>query len=217
MPRITEIKPQVKNKQRRSVFVDGEFYCGVSEEAAVRLRLKAGQELSTAELERLRDAEADIEVREQALRWLDRRAYARGELARRLKFKQFPPESVERVLDRLAGAGLINDEAFALEWLRARTRTGALGGRRVKSELKQKGVSDETIAAVWAQAGPESEDESCEELAQKKWRSLKTLERETARRRLLSFLTRRGFSLEDALRTVERVAPRHEPDGSPEM
>jgi regulatory protein len=151
----------------------------------------------------------DIQIREQALRWLDRRAYARNELARRLRQKQFPSEAIEKVLDRLQGVGLINDESFAREWLQARTRSGALGSRRVRQELKQKGVAEEVIAAVWAENSPTSEAESCEELARKKWRTLRTLPRETARRRLLGFLTRRGFALEDVLRTVERVAPRN--------
>ena len=212
MPRITDIQPQAKNKQRRSVFVDGEFFCGVSVETAARLGLKPGQEKTENELNRLRDEETDIQVREQALRWLDRRAYARAELARRLRGKQLPAEAVERVLDRLQGAGLLNDETFAREWLRARTRAGALGSRRVRQELKQKGVADEVIAAVWAADGPANEGESCEELARKKWRTLKTLPRETARQRLLGFLTRRGFALEDALKTVERVAPRNGPE-----
>jgi regulatory protein len=209
MPRITAIQPQAKNKQRVSVFVEGEFFCGVTAEAAARLGLKPGQEKTESELLRLRDAETDIQVREQALRWLDRRAYARVELARRLRFKQFPAEAVERVLDRLQGVGLLDDTAFAREWLRSRTRSGSLGSRRVRQELKQKGIAEDVINAVWAENAGESEGESCEELARKKWRSFRTLERETARRRLLGFLTRRGFALEDALRAVEQVAPKN--------
>lgn len=209
MPRITDIQPQAKNKQRVSVFVEGDFFCGVSVEAAARLGLKPGQEKTESELLRLRDAETDIQVREQALRWLDRRAYARGELARRLRFKQFPPEAIERVLDRLQSVGLLDDEAFAREWVRSRTRAGAMGSRRVRQELKQKGIADEVINVLWAENAPGSEGESCEDLARKKWRSFRTLERETARRRLLGFLTRRGFALEDALRAVERVAPKN--------
>jgi regulatory protein len=212
MPRITDLKPQAKNQKRFSVFVDGDFFCGVSTETAARLGLKPGQEKTGDELNRLRDAEAEIQIREQALRWLDRRAYARAELGRRLKGKQLPADAVERVLDRLESAGLLNDETFAREWLRARTRAGALGSRRVRQELKQKGVPDEIIAAIWTTDGPADEGESCEELARKKWRTLKTLPREKARQRLLGFLTRRGFALEDALKTVERVAPRNGPE-----
>jgi len=40
---ITAITPQVKDKTRCNVFVDGRFYCGLTLEAAVKNRLKAGQ------------------------------------------------------------------------------------------------------------------------------------------------------------------------------
>jgi regulatory protein len=163
--------------------------------------------MTDAELARLRAAE-DIQIREQALRWLDRRAYARAELARRLRQKQFPSEGIERVLDRLKNAGVLNDEQFAREWIRGHSRTGSLGGRRVRAELRQKGLSDEVIELVWAETGETGEEQACEELAQRKWRTYRALPREAARRRLASFLTRRGFDVNDVIRAVDRVAPR---------
>ena len=43
MSEITAITPQVKDKTRCNIFVDGRFYCGLTLEAAVKNRLKAGQ------------------------------------------------------------------------------------------------------------------------------------------------------------------------------
>ena len=205
MPRITAITPQVRHKQRQSVFVDGEFFCGVSDEAALRLGLKAGRDLTAEELNRLRGEEMDIQVREQALRWLDRRAYAREELARRLRQKQFPGEAVTRVLDRLQASGILNDEAFARNWLQEHTRGGQVGFRRLQAELRQRGVSDEVIGRVWEELGAGDEAGSCAELARRQWPKYRALPRDTAQRRLTAFLLRRGFDLEDVLRAVKEV------------
>ncbi len=210
MPRITEIKEQMKHKHRRSIYIDGEFLCGVSDEAVLRLGLKPGRELTDMEIARLQTQEIDIQVREQALRWLDRRAYARGELNRRLQQKQFPADAIARVLDRLESAGVLNDEQFAHEWIRERTRAGQMGGRRVRMELRQKGVSDEVIEKVWSVDGDADEELSCEDLAKRKWRSYRNVEHDVAKRRLAGFLTRRGFDVDDVIRVVARVAAEKE-------
>ena len=46
MARITEIRPQIKDKGRCSVYLDGRFCCGLTLEAVVGHRLKVGDEVS---------------------------------------------------------------------------------------------------------------------------------------------------------------------------
>lgn len=50
MSEITAITPQVKDKTRCNIFIDGRFYCGLTLEAAVKNRLKAGQTIDPARL-----------------------------------------------------------------------------------------------------------------------------------------------------------------------
>ena len=40
MKKITDIKEQAKNKKRVSIYLDGEFYCGLDLVTAVKNRLK---------------------------------------------------------------------------------------------------------------------------------------------------------------------------------
>ena len=51
MPEITAITPQVKDKDRCNIYVDGRFYCGLKLETALAHRLKAGQQVDLAELD----------------------------------------------------------------------------------------------------------------------------------------------------------------------
>ena len=43
MNEITAITPQVKDKRRCNIYVDGRFCCGLTLEATVKNRLKVGQ------------------------------------------------------------------------------------------------------------------------------------------------------------------------------
>ena len=36
MPEITDITPQVKDKERCNIYVDGRFYCGLKLETAIK-------------------------------------------------------------------------------------------------------------------------------------------------------------------------------------
>ena len=43
MNEITAITPQVKDKTRCNIYIDGRFYCGMSLETTIKNRLKVGQ------------------------------------------------------------------------------------------------------------------------------------------------------------------------------
>ena len=64
--------------------------------------------------------EALAPVRKRALGLLDQRARSRSELRDRLLKAEFEPGLVDEVVDDLAGSGLVNDEQFAIEWVRQR-------------------------------------------------------------------------------------------------
>ena len=48
MGKITDIKPQARNKSRVSVYIDGRFCCGLEKITAALHRLKIGDEIYSA-------------------------------------------------------------------------------------------------------------------------------------------------------------------------
>ena len=50
MNEITAITPQVKDKTRCNIYIDGRFYCGMSLETTIKNRLKVGQIVSLEKL-----------------------------------------------------------------------------------------------------------------------------------------------------------------------
>jgi hypothetical protein len=50
MGEITSITPQIKDKRRCNIFIDGKFYCGMLLETTVKHRLKVGRSVTEEEL-----------------------------------------------------------------------------------------------------------------------------------------------------------------------
>jgi regulatory protein len=215
MPVITALKPQQKRRQRLAVFVDGEFFAGIDRETAVQLRLKVGDAVEPGDLSKILEREEEIRAREKCLRWLEARSRTRRELEDRLRRLDVSPEIAGRVLDRLEETGLLNDAALAKSLAQDRLRGGGVGKRRVRSELIKRGVDRDTVESILKTAGENGEvpgrvrDEAqaCLALARRKAAAYRRLPAETGRRRLMGFLARRGFGLEDIYRAVDQVLP----------
>ena len=138
------------------------------------------------EMERARDA---------ALRLLTVRARSVGELRDRLIRKSFAGDICERVIEDLAGAGLLDDVEFARLWADERVRLRPVGRRRLVAELRAKKVDAAVIDEVAAEVYTEhTESELARRALRKRIRSGGREVVERDRRRLEAFLLRRGFS-----------------------
>lgn len=142
---------------------------------------------------------AKASVRKRALGLLDQRARSRHELQQRLIDAEFEPRVIDDVLDDLAGVGLINDQAFAHEWVRQRHVRRGKSARALNQELIAKGVSESTRLEALEQVTEEDEESTARGLAIKKARSVKEIpadraERDKALRRIVGVLARRGFN-----------------------
>lgn len=143
--------------------------------------------------------EAKSKVRSRALGLLDQRSRSRQELYDRLVQAEFAPEVVDEVLDDLAHAGLIDDAAFAAEWVRQRHKRRGESRSVLDRELREKGVSQEDRDEALSQIDSADEEAMARALAEKKARSVKSVpadrkEREKALRRIVGVLARRGFN-----------------------
>lgn len=139
------------------------------------------------------DADPVAVAREIALRQLTVRQRTRAELKAALARKNVPAEAADEVIDRFTEVGLLDDAAFARDWVAAGARRQR--GRRVLAqELAQKGVAPELIDEALAGQEPGDDLEVALALARRKARSLAGLDRQVRYRRLCGVLQRRGFS-----------------------
>ncbi|RIS67192.1 recombination regulator RecX [Mycobacteroides abscessus] len=140
------------------------------------------------------------------LRLLTSRARTRAELTERLARRGYPDDVSERIMDRLATAGLVNDADFATQWVQSRHTYSGKGKRALAAELRTKGVSAENAAAALAQIDGEAERSRAAELVTKKLRSENLDDGGIkAARRLVAMLARRGYGQSMAYDVVKNA------------
>lgn len=208
MPRITHLETD----DRRGVLVhlDGTPFRHVPATVAAARALRVGDEIASEEVEALA-AEADrVEALDAALRYLSWRPRSRRELARHLRDRGHPGPAAEAALRRCEELGYVDDRAFALAFVRDRIRLRPRGRARLRAELSARGVepADAEAAVDAALAESElSEGDLLTRVAERRARSLASLDREAARRRLASYLLRRGFAGSEVRAEVDRILP----------
>jgi len=143
------------------------------------------------------EADADpVDVAKQiVLSQISVSAKSRHQLAQVLARRAVPAEAAEEALERFTELGYIDDAAFARAWVDSRQRTRGLAAAALRRELRDKGIEAEIIDAVLLECvDGDAERVAAGDLVDKRLRSMRGVERDTATRRLVSMLARKGYS-----------------------
>ncbi len=191
---ISALVPDARRAGTVKVEVDGRLMWTVTREAAEQEGLRQGQVLDeplAQRLERAADEEAAVRT---ALRCLERRAFARRDLSRRLVRKGHQAGAVAAALDRVDKMGLLDEAAFAEQYVQSKAPRGQ-GPRRLLHDLQALGVADDVASEAVMLTFPPGYDLGpvVQELAAKRAAQVGDLPPAVKRRRLMAYLTRRGF------------------------
>ena len=116
------------------------------------------------------------------------------------------------MLDRFHEIGLIDDTAFAEQWVHSRHTAKGLGRRALAVELRRKGVDDEVAGEALSELDGEAEESRARELVERKLRSMvldSPEQRVGAARRLAGMLARKGYGAGIAYRVVREAITAH--------
>lgn len=204
--RITSLEADPRRATSMRIHVGGRPYCTVPADLARAERLQVGGEIDGAQHERLcRAADTEAAFR-TVLRSLEARSYARADLARRLVRKGHARSAVDAALERVSALGLLDDAAFAANFVQTRSARGR-GPVRLMRDLASMGVErsciDAAIAAHWPDGTDDAEVPLA--LATRRAAQLGGLARPVKRRRLLAYLARRGYSGRTVSAVVAKV------------
>jgi regulatory protein len=193
MGKITALNEQKGDASRVSVFIDGEFVCGLYRSDAEKAGLTVGRALETFEIDELLSA-ADVDkAYRYGLRFLAVRPRSVAEVNKRLSIKGFSAATAATVIERLTDEGYLDDEEFAKIWIRDRLVLKPKGKRALIAELIQKGVARSTAEKAVGEMLTESE----EVLARRALGSIESRlngePRGKVRKKAYAFLSRRGF------------------------
>ena len=166
------------------------------------------------------EADPESVARTILLDQLTGRARTRKELSDKLATKDVPEDVADRLLDRFEEVGLVDDDAFARMWVSQRQSGKGLAKRALAQELRRKGVADDTAREVLDELDPEAEEQAARELVRRKLRSLSRVDDQTATRRLVGMLARKGYGSGLAFSVVRdelKDAGRDEPEADPDL
>jgi len=204
---ITELKTLPGPGERMEIHLDGSAYRTLPARIVLSAQLVVGAVLTDAELAEL-DASADQGAcMDAALGYLSYRARSGTELRRHLR-KKYAAEVVDQAVQRCLDLGYVDDRGFAESFARDRIRLKPRGSRRIVSELRARGVSEtDAKAGVEAAftASERTEADLLQDLARRRWQRLRQREPAVARRRLTSYLLRRGFAHGEVRAVVDRL------------
>ena len=194
MNEITAILPQVKDKRRCNIYIDGRFCCGLTLEATVKNRLKVGQIVTEEKLAEIQlESEKDTAF-DKALTHLSATRKTEKQIRTFLAGKGYLPVVVDYVVEKLRGYDFLNDGEYADAYVES--VSARKGGRLIRMELKGKGVSDEEIERALGEREEGAVEEAAKAILTKYMRN-KPFDKETLSK-AYRYLMGKGFDYETA-------------------
>lgn len=196
--KITKLEVQKKNKNRVNLYLNEEFYCGLSLEAVVKYNLKVGQEIEEQKLEFLQtDSEKEI-AQNKAISYISKYQKTEKELKDYLIKKGFDEEIVFEVIKKLKEYSFVDDDIYAKNFIKSKSKRS--GKRKLSFELKKRGIDENLINENIKEYADDSETilPLCEKYLKNKPRDYKT------KQKAYRFLSSRGFVSEDIISALNK-------------
>ena len=127
------------------------------------------------------------------LRLLTSRPCTRAELATELRRRNVPADAADAVLARFDDVGLIDDAAFAADYVERRQRRGGLSRRALATELRRKGVGSDEVAEAVSVVSDDDERTLARALVERRLGGVRNLPYDKAVARLVGMLARKGY------------------------
>jgi regulatory protein len=202
--KVTKLSSQKKDSSRVNVYIDEEFFCGLSLDLVAKFNLYDDKEVDVKELDEILFEELKARFSQRALSYVSKTLKTEFQLRRYLKTLSFKKkgswyndidkakleEIFNEAIKKLDEYGYINDEEFAEQFILSRIKNRPRGKMVLVSELMSKGV-DKELARKKVEELVEDEYEVLERTYRKKFNEEKITIRD---RKKIDYLKRKGFS-----------------------
>ncbi|WP_449283659.1 regulatory protein RecX [Leucobacter sp.] len=152
---------------------------------------------------------------EDGVRILARRARSSGELRDELLRLEHDPHEVEQVVAEFESSHYLDDLGLARVLTEKLRDTKRASRSQIRLKLRERRLPDAVIDEAVGELDADEEFVILRETAQDRARKLAGLDRQTAERRLLGFLARRGWSGEPAMRAAREALDGASRSGGP--
>jgi regulatory protein len=202
--KITEISQQKKKQERYNLFVDGEFFCGISTLTLTKENLYKDLEINEKRLEEILSSELENRIFERVVNNITARPKTEFQVRRYIRDLFFKKggswfskdinintkEIEEIVIKRLKKYDLLNDESYARLFVESRVRSKPRGKMILVNELRKKGVSKDISEKIVNEL-VEDESSLLKKVYEKKYGE-ETFTKKDQKK--IQYLQRKGFS-----------------------
>ena len=197
MAEITSIEPQVNDKNRCNVYVDGRFYCGIKLEVAIKYHLKAGMHIEKSQLDEIQLETEKSQAVDKAMTHLSATMKTERQMRDFLVKKGYTEAVCDYVIERLQYYNFIDDYAYCRAYINT---VHGKGKRAIEADLIKRKANREAISAVLDEF--EEDDGEAYEILQKYLRG-KVIDK-TNLLKGYKYLLSKGFSYDTAQSAMEK-------------
>lgn len=212
---VSDIKSAVKDPNRANIFINGKYRLSLNLSQVLDLGVKIGLEVSEDQLSAWEEASQFGKIYARTLEYCLMRPRSTGEVrdylwrktraqaykTRKGEIKQregISKELAEQVLQKMIAKKYVNDEEFARWWVENRFLKKGVSARRLRQDLRGKGVSVEIIERVLQESSRQDETELAKILTKK-------AKKYSDPQKLMAYLVRQGFSYDDVKQAVQNL------------
>lgn len=142
---ITKIEKQKKNNDRSSVFLDDKFAFGIDNFDLYNLKIKVGTDISKERLQEIKETILFSSAKEYAVKLVSRYSYTKKGIWEKLKKQEYDDEIIEKTIVFLKNYKFIDDFDYAKRFINDSLKFKHWGVKKIKYELKQRGIEESTI------------------------------------------------------------------------
>lgn len=191
MPEITKIEIQQKNKNRANLYLDDEFFCGISIELCLKYSLKKGIQVNSEFINEIVLEDEKSKAMNKAVNYISSTLKTTKQIRNYLKKKDYSPQTIDHVISKMEEYKYVDDESYARAFIN--TYSNKYGKIKLISALKSKGVSEHVIDNVFDE---NLNLESNIEKVAEKYLKNKEVNKDTLNK-LSRFLCSRGYEFDE--------------------
>lgn len=146
--KIIEIKPQVRNPQRKTLIFDDGSVFGIFEDVFISHKFEVGSEISEDLFTETVNDELKVKIYNSALRLLVYRMRSCAEMKQRLMEKKYPINIISDVIDKLLNIKYLNDAEFAEAFAHDKVKSKKIGPITLRMEFIPHKIDSEILENV---------------------------------------------------------------------
>lgn len=203
MQTVTDIKTQLKNPNKVSIFLDSKYAFSLTIAQLTDFpELKLNAELTASQVKGFKKLSSFTNLYLNLLNLIYRRPRSEKEIRDKLRLKKLEPEETEDLIAKLKSQNHLNDTNFATWWVQSRKSSKPISSLKLKAELAQKGIAADIISTVL-----EQEFNSTDELNSLLNLISKKRDKYSDEGKLIAYLASKGFKYSDIKNALSNLEP----------